>query len=179
MSEYYKKYIKYKNKYINLQTQIGSGKYTGVDRRSPYPAILTPDPFSSPAPSAPFSSCASCAFCAPCASCAPSASPIIPEPIRYPDDNDFTFFQRMGDARDKFIFNPDKIIKEYGHPFHDSAYYPSEMPNREWRDSFIKDAYEAYESMQKEREEESIENAIKEKKEKEIQLEIKRILRKI
>jgi len=42
MSEYYKKYLKYKNKYINLQKQIGSGKYTGLDKNAPYPALQTP-----------------------------------------------------------------------------------------------------------------------------------------
>jgi hypothetical protein len=103
----------------------------------------------------------------------PSSSPFIPEPIHYPYDNNFTFFQRMENARDNFIFNPDKIIKEYGNPFHDSAYYPSEMPSREWRDNFIKKAYEAYESCQEERRE----NAIKEKKENSIKN--KTILRKI
>jgi len=41
MSEYYKKYLKYKNKYINLQKQIGSGKFTGVDKNAPYPALQT------------------------------------------------------------------------------------------------------------------------------------------
>ena len=30
MSEYYKKYLKYKNKYLKLQTQIGGEMYTGV-----------------------------------------------------------------------------------------------------------------------------------------------------
>jgi hypothetical protein len=39
MSEYYKKYLKYKNKYINLQKQMGSGKYTGLDKNAPYPAV--------------------------------------------------------------------------------------------------------------------------------------------
>jgi len=41
MSEYYKKYLKYKNKYINLQKQIGSGKFTGLDKNAPYPALQT------------------------------------------------------------------------------------------------------------------------------------------
>jgi len=48
MSEYYKKYLKYKNKYINLQKQIGSGKktaisiFTGLDKNAPnHPALQT------------------------------------------------------------------------------------------------------------------------------------------
>ena len=224
MSEYYKKYLKYKNKYINLQKQIGSGKYTGLDKNAPYPALQTPsrdtddslvprrqlaydaqnskpgdgpiwaqlltprrDSDDSLVPrrqlaydaqnSKPGDGPIWAQLLTP-DSPVPSSSPYVPEPIRYPDDIDFTFFQRMGNARDQFIFNPDKIIKEYGNPFHDSAYYPSEMPSREWRDNFIKKAYEAYESRQEERREESRENAIKEKKEEEIQLKIKQFLEK-
>ena len=47
MSEYYKKYLKYKNKYINLQKQIGSGKntgivkFTGLDKDALNPALQT------------------------------------------------------------------------------------------------------------------------------------------
>ena len=192
MSEYYKKYLKYKNKYINLQKQIGSGKYTGLDKNAPYPALQTPrrDSVDSLLPrrqlaydaqnSKPGDGPIWAQLLTPDShvpspdSPVPSHDPYVPEPIRYPDDIDFTFFQRMGNARDNFIFNPDKIIKEYGNPFHDSAYYPSEMPSREWRDNFIKKAYEAYES----RQEEKRENASKEKKEEENQLKIKQFLEK-